>query len=620
MIDFRVLGSLDLRGPDGGEVLSVLSQPKRTALLAYLAATEPGAFDRRDVLVGLFWPELDQDRARAALRKSLHFLRQSLGEKVIQSRGDESVGLDPDLVRVDVRSFRVALEEGENEKALELYRGDLLEGFFLSGCPEFEEWMSNERRRLREGASGAAWSLAHQRLEAGRLNDGERAAHRALTLAPTDESEARRFLMALAAAGDRAAAVHFFERFAEGIRRELDLEPSAETLAALAEIRGGAGDLEVPHGHTAPGSSLPKAPPSAHPGSPSAGNPPPPGIPSHNRPPPAVLPTFGDDSGLTHLAGQMAPDLDIIRKIGEGVAGEVYVAREGALDRLVAVKVLSRELADDPVARARFEREAKAAAAIDHPNATAVHRFGFLADGVPYLVMQYVKGGTLADRLVAEGPLPIPEARRILGQVASALAAAHQNGFIHRDVRPGNVLWDAAANKAVLSDFGLAGILPEKAGVLPRLTLAGQVLGSSDYLSPEQVQGKETSEATDVYALGVMGYELLTGEGPFEAVTEQEKARAHLKAAPRPLGTLRDGIDSDLAKILKRCLAKEPGKRPSATYLRDVFRKGPPGVHEGGIRGGSWIQAWQTRTPMERSLMVLLAILLLMAGIWSLVR
>jgi serine/threonine-protein kinase len=603
MIDFRVLGSLDLRGPDGGEVLSVLSQPKRTAFLAYLGAAEPGAFHRRDVLVGLFWPELDQDRARAALRKSLHFLRQSLGEDVLQNRGDESVGLDPDLIRVDVRAFRVALEAGEFETALEIYRGDFLEGFFLSGCPEFEEWVEGERRRLRERASGAAWSLAHQLLGAGRVNDGERAAQRALTLVPTDESEARRFFLALAGAGDRAAAVHFFERFAEGIRRELDLEPSPETLAALEEIRSpGGGSAPSIEGEALPSDS---GPPTE----------------THIPPPPVSGPPSapGEGAGLTALTRELAPDLNILRKIGEGVAGEVYVAREASLDRLVAVKVLSRESAEDPVARTRFEREAKAAATLVHPNATAVHRFGFLSDAVPYLVMQYVKGGTLADRLVAEGPLPVAEGRRILAEVASALAAAHQNGFFHRDVRPGNVLWDAAAKRAVLSDFGLAGILPEKEGRLPRVTLAGQILGSSDYLSPEQVQGREATEATDVYALGVMGYEILTGEGPFVAVTEQEKARAHLKATPRPLATLREGIEGDLARLLKRCLAKEPGKRPSAAYLAEAFGKAPPAGVGGTKQGAGWRDMWRTRSPLEKGLLVLLALFLLTAGIRMLV-
>ena len=127
MIRFRVLGPLDLRGPGGEEIISVLAQPKRTALLTYLAVAEPGAFHRRDKLVGLVWPDLDQERARGALRKSLHFLRRSLGEKFLLNRGDESVGLDFDRMRVDAGAFEGAVKADDPQAALELYRGDLLD-------------------------------------------------------------------------------------------------------------------------------------------------------------------------------------------------------------------------------------------------------------------------------------------------------------------------------------------------------------------------------------------------------------------------------------------------------------------------------------------------------------
>jgi DNA-binding SARP family transcriptional activator/TolB-like protein len=237
MIEFRVLGSLDLRGPEGEEVLSVLSQPKRVALLAYLAVATPRGFHRRDKLVGLFWPELDQDRARAALRKSLHHLRQSLGDNAVLSRGDEEVSLNWDLLRCDAAEFDDAVEECP-VRALELYRGDLLGGgFFLSGCPEFDRWLDDEREGLRVAAARAGWEVAHRHLAAGRINDGEQAAQRALALVPTDESEVRRFIEALAGAGDRACAVRFYERFAGGLRDELELEPSAETKAVLEGIR-----------------------------------------------------------------------------------------------------------------------------------------------------------------------------------------------------------------------------------------------------------------------------------------------------------------------------------------------------------------------------------------------
>lgn len=158
MIEFRVLGTLDLRTPEGVEIRSVLAQPKRVALLAYLAVQGGGGFHRRDTLLPLFWPEADTERAHRALRQSLHFLRQSLGEGVIVSRGDEEVGIDPARLCCDATKFARALESGSYAQAVELYRGDLLQGFFISGAPDFEQWLDSERTRLRERATGAAWA------------------------------------------------------------------------------------------------------------------------------------------------------------------------------------------------------------------------------------------------------------------------------------------------------------------------------------------------------------------------------------------------------------------------------------------------------------------------------
>ncbi len=237
MFELRLLGSLDLRGSEGEEILSVLSQPKRVALLAYLAVAKPRGFHRRDKLVSLFWPDLDQDRARAALRKSLHHLRRSLGEEAVLSRGDEEVSLGPEFFRLDVALFVEAAEAGRPEEALELYRGPLLEGFHVAGCEEFERWLDRERQGLREVAARAAWELSHRYVSAGLLADGERMGRRALDLAPTDEVEIRRFVEGLAEAGARAAAVAFFERFAGRLEEELGILPDAESRDLAARIR-----------------------------------------------------------------------------------------------------------------------------------------------------------------------------------------------------------------------------------------------------------------------------------------------------------------------------------------------------------------------------------------------
>jgi serine/threonine protein kinase len=201
----------------------------------------------------------------------------------------------------------------------------------------------------------------------------------------------------------------------------------------------------------------------------------------------------------------------------------------------------------------------------------AVYRFGHLEDGVPYLIMQYVPGGTLEDRIHAEGPLPEAEAKQILANMAEALAAAHERDFVHRDVRAANVLCDREKGRALLSDFGLAGIRPDRQDTDARITQTGEIVGTPGYLSPEQLKGETATEATDVFALGLLGYEILTGTGPFAAPTQREAIIRALREPPTPLQTLRPGADPRLASLLEHCLAKDPKKRPSARFLSKAF-------------------------------------------------
>ena len=156
MFEFRTLGSIDLRRPDGHEVSALLAQPKRIALLAYLAVATPRGFHRRDKLLPLFWPEADQDHARTSLRKAVHGLRQALGDGTVLSRGDEEIGLDFSALRCDVAAFDQALNAGAAEEALTLYRGDLLSALHLPNCPEFERWVESERDRLLRRATEGA--------------------------------------------------------------------------------------------------------------------------------------------------------------------------------------------------------------------------------------------------------------------------------------------------------------------------------------------------------------------------------------------------------------------------------------------------------------------------------
>jgi serine/threonine-protein kinase len=237
MITVRLFGSVGLADADGRELDVLLRQPKRVALLAYLASAQPRGFHRRDTLMGLFWPESPQDQARHALRQALHVLRQELGDGVVVTRGDGDVAVDLATVAVDVLSFERALAQRDYATALAVYRGDFLHGYFVAEALEFERWVDEERTRLRELAAAAAWALAHEHIAAHRPVDAERTAQRALSLVPTDESEVRRFLGALAGAGERAAAVRLYEKFAQRIREDYGIEPAAETLECIDAIR-----------------------------------------------------------------------------------------------------------------------------------------------------------------------------------------------------------------------------------------------------------------------------------------------------------------------------------------------------------------------------------------------
>lgn len=267
------------------------------------------------------------------------------------------------------------------------------------------------------------------------------------------------------------------------------------------------------------------------------------------------------------LAAILAPEYDVLRQIGAGAMATVHLARDPALRRLVAIKVPLPDLARDALVRLRFEREARAAARITHPNAVTIHRIGRLPDGTPYLVMEYVEGRTLAQTLLAEGPPSPPKAVGVLRQVASALEAAHKQGVIHRDVRPSNVLWEAASGRAVLSDFGIAGILETGSEAVTRLTTENQQLGDPGHASPEQLIGEQVTEAADVYSFGVLAYEVLTMQRPYRGETRDEIVAAHLRQPPRDLAQLMDDPDPRLRQLLMRCLAKDPELRPSAASV-----------------------------------------------------
>jgi len=315
------------------------------------------------------------------------------------------------------------------------------------------------------------------------------------------------------------------------------------------------------------------------------------------------------------LRAALSPSFLLVRKLGQGGMASVYLAREPALRRLVAVKVLSPVLAADPHARARFEREAQAVAGLSHPNVLGIYGLGELGDGTPYFVMQYIAGKSLAARLEEEGPLDPDEARRITGEVAGALAAAHAKGIIHRDIKPANILYDDEAGRALVSDFGIAAVRAERAedgAASTKLTGTGMMVGTPQYMSPEQMLAEPVTEKTDVYALGLFAYELVAGHGPFLATTPHELIAAHLRDVPRPLADLRKDVDPEFAGLVAACLAKEAHKRPTAADVAKRLAPGggvmlewpPPGLDE--LHGA--LRRWSARLWLATTLLVVAAI------------
>jgi serine/threonine-protein kinase len=252
-------------------------------------------------------------------------------------------------------------------------------------------------------------------------------------------------------------------------------------------------------------------------------------------------------------------------EIGRGGMSVVYRARDRRLNRLVAIKVLPPELAYDPAIRSRFTREAQTSAQLAHAHIVPIYDVGE-RDGIAYFVMAIVGGGNLADVLAREPRLPLARVRTILIEVADALACAHLRGVIHRDIKPDNILLDEESGRAIVTDFGIARAI--EAGT--RLTVTGNAVGTPTYMSPEQAMGdREIDGRSDIYSLGVLGYQMLTGRVPFDASNSMALLLKHVSEAPRPIAELRPETPKALRDAVERALMKSRDDRwPTATSLR----------------------------------------------------
>jgi hypothetical protein len=275
--------------------------------------------------------------------------------------------------------------------------------------------------------------------------------------------------------------------------------------------------------------------------------------------PPVTAPT-PDAELMARLGRALAPSYEIESEIGRGGMAIVYRGRDTRLKRAVAVKLLPPDLAFRADIRTRFLREAETAARLGHPNIVPIYSVDE-RDGLVYFVMALIKGESVGDRLRRAGAMPIPEARRILREVADALAFAHHNGVVHRDIKPDNVLLDSDSGRAMVTDFGIARAATEEGGA-SRLTATGAAIGTPAYMSPEQCVGdRDIDGRSDLYSLGTVAYQMLTGEPPFSGANTPSVMMKQVTERPVPLRQRRPDVPEDLERIVMRLLEKDPANR-----------------------------------------------------------
>jgi serine/threonine protein kinase len=274
----------------------------------------------------------------------------------------------------------------------------------------------------------------------------------------------------------------------------------------------------------------------------------------------------------------------IIEQLGQGGMGEVYVAEDTRLHRRVAIKVLTGLASSDLERRSRFEREARAVAALNHPSIVTIHSVEE-ADGLPFLTMELVEGRTLASIIPAHG-LPLDALLRIGIGISDAMSAAHQRGITHRDLKPANVMVTDDGRVKVL-DFGLAKLRESEgaAGDLTRLpsselTGEGRIIGTIAYMSPEQAEGKPVDQRSDIFSLGVLLHEMATGQRPFKGETNVSVMSSILKDTPSSITDINPQLPVGLAKVIRRALAKDPSRRyQTATDLRNELEELQQEIH-----------------------------------------
>jgi len=322
------------------------------------------------------------------------------------------------------------------------------------------------------------------------------------------------------------------------------------------------------------------------------------------------------------MIGTTLSHYKIIEKLGAGGQGEVYLAEDSRLDRKVALKILPQHLSERAELRERFEREARAVSSLNHPHICTLYDIGE-QDGIHYLVMEHLVGETLEARL-SKGALPLEQTLEYAIQIADALDKAHRQGVVHRDLKPGNIM--LVKSGAKLLDFGLAKIqaaeTPTNLSALPteqaNLTAEGTILGTLQYMAPEQLEGKEADSRTDIFAFGAVVYEMATGKKAFEGKSQASLIAAIMGQEPRPMSELQPMTPQLLDWVVKRCLSKEPDERWQAASdvmagLRQVTEVGPP---QDFLTSAASTEGWKRMVPWGLASLTTIALLFSLIVLW----
>ena len=523
----RAFGGLSLDTADASTDLGAAAkQPRRLALLVLLAVSGSRGM-RRDKVLALLWPEVDEAKGRQALSQAIYALRKDTGEQEL-ILGSDTLKLNREIVSSDIADFEAAIAGGDAERAAEIY-APFLDGVNVDDSAAFERWSDDQRLRYATVAEQVIEKLA---VDAGARGDHVAAAkwwRRLTSLDPLKTRGAIGLMNALAASGYRADALRHAETYTKAVREELDADPSSEVVLLAERLR---------EFRTAPR-------------------------------PASVRPSTGTDAAAAGATPTLGAEgrFEIEREIGRGGMAIVFLAHDRRHDRRVALKMLHPELAS-AVGRDRLQREIMVTARLQHPHILPLHDSGE-SDGTLFYVMPFVEGESLRARLSREERLPIDTALALARDVADALDHAHRHGVIHRDIKPENIL--LGEGHAFVADFGVARTIREAIG--DTLTQTGTALGTPAYMSPEQLAGdKDTDARSDIYSLGCVLYEMIAGRPPWIGTDARAMmVRRFTEPAPR-LQTLLPDCPTEVDDLIARMLDPEPNKRfeNGAEVVREI--------------------------------------------------